>query len=440
MKKFAKIGIILAVICALLAIGYLVFFHNADILKVDGDPAAGEQLSVRNAKPSWLVARFAEDDAEQYYKLADVTAPTGYKADKEAAEADADPLTTQFAYKNKDGDISFLIFPETVTAEELPGKGYAEEPIRYISDGSARSNSKEKPDIPAYSLKEDGKISYLIASPYTRAFIRMEMSYPADAEADRVGIAAYSMAEKIVPGKQLHPFIAEFKLNFIDDNRWSYLLDGLGMTMLITLVSGLMGVLLGAVVAAIRSTWQKNNENMRSGFGKTVLKIADKICGVYLTVIRGTPMMVQLLIMYLIIFASSSNGTLAAILAFGINSGAYVAEIIRGGIMSIDNGQFEAGRSLGFNYLQTMLYIILPQVFKNILPTLANEFIALLKETSVSGYVAVRDLNKGGEIIRSVTYAPFLPLLAVAAIYLGLVMFFTWLVGKLERRLRSSDH
>ncbi|MDO5435424.1 MAG: amino acid ABC transporter permease [Clostridia bacterium] len=248
------------------------------------------------------------------------------------------------------------------------------------------------------------------------------------------------MAERIVPGKQLNPFVADFKLNFIDDSRWMYLLDGLGMTLLITLLSGLMGVIIGAFVAAVRSTWQKNNENMHPGAGKTLLKIGDKICSVYLTVIRGTPVMVQLLIMYLIIFASSSNGTVAAILAFGINSGAYVAEIIRGGIMSIDNGQFEAGRSLGFNYVQTMLFIILPQVFKNILPALANEFIALLKETSVSGYVAVRDLNKGGEIIRSVTYAPFLPLLAVAGIYLALVMFFTWLVGKLERRLRSSDH
>ncbi|MBO2516995.1 MAG: amino acid ABC transporter permease [Clostridiales bacterium] len=248
------------------------------------------------------------------------------------------------------------------------------------------------------------------------------------------------MAEKVVPGKQLHPFIADFKLNFIDDDRWNYLLTGLGMTLLITLVSGCMGVVIGAFVAAIRSTWQKNNENMRPGVGKALLDVADKICNVYLTVIRGTPVMVQLLIMYLIIFASSSNGTVAAILAFGINSGAYVAEIIRGGIMSIDNGQFEAGRSLGFNYVQTMWHIILPQVFKNILPTLANEFIALLKETSVAGYVAVRDLNKGGEIIRSVTYSPFLPLLAVAAIYLALVMFFTWLVGRLERRLRNSDH
>ena len=146
------------------------------------------------------------------------------------------------------------------------------------------------------------------------------------------------------------------------------------------------------------------------------------------------------MIIYYIIFASSNNGVMIAMLAFGINSGAYVAEIIRSGIMSIDNGQFEAGRSMGFNYVQTMRYIIIPQALKNVLPALANEFIVLLKETSVAGYVSVEDLTKGGDIIRGRTYSAFMPLIAVALIYLVLVMFFTWLVGKLERRLRNSDH
>ena len=168
--------------------------------------------------------------------------------------------------------------------------------------------------------------------------------------------------------------------------------------------------------------------------------MVNAISKLYLTVIRGTPVVVQLMIIYYIIFASSRNGIAIAMLAFGINSGAYVAEIVRGGIMSIDAGQFEAGRSLGFNYVQTMRYIIIPQVFKNVLPTLANEFIVLLKETSVSGYVAIRDLTKAGDIIRGVTYSPFMPLIGVALIYLTLVIFFTWLVGKLERRLRDSDH
>ena len=146
------------------------------------------------------------------------------------------------------------------------------------------------------------------------------------------------------------------------------------------------------------------------------------------------------MICYYVIFSSSRNGVAIAAISFGLNSAAYVAEIVRSGIMSVDNGQFEAGRSLGFNYLQTMRYIIVPQTIKNVLPSLMNEFIALLKETSVAGYVAVQDLTKAGDIIRSRTYSAFMPLIAVALIYLIVVMFFTWLVGKLERRLRASDH
>ena len=161
---------------------------------------------------------------------------------------------------------------------------------------------------------------------------------------------------------------------------------------------------------------------------------------VYLTVIRGTPVLVQLLIIYFVVFASVDiNKIIVAVMAFGINSGAYVAEIIRSGIMSIDDGQFEAGRSLGFNYTQTMIYIIMPQALKNVLPALANEFIVLLKETSVSGYIAIQDLTKGGDIIRSQTYNALFPLLMVAAIYLIMVLFFEKLVSILERRLRNSE-
>jgi len=149
---------------------------------------------------------------------------------------------------------------------------------------------------------------------------------------------------------------------------------------------------------------------------------------------------VQLLILYYIVFATSKNGIAVATFAFGLNSGAYVSEIVRGGILSIEKGQMEAGRSLGLNYVQTMWYIIAPQVFKNILPTLCNEFISLLKETSVAGYVAVADLTFAGNRIRGVTYSPFMPLIAVALIYLVLVTLLTWLVGKLERRLRQSDN
>ena len=233
---------------------------------------------------------------------------------------------------------------------------------------------------------------------------------------------------------------SDFILNFIDDNRWKYLTSGLVNTLKITIVACLIGIVIGVVIAMIRATWDKNKETMQPGLGKSLLGIGNGICQVYLTVIRGTPVVVQLMIIYYIIFENSRNGVGIAMLAFGINSGAYVAEIIRGGIMATDNGQFEAGRSLGVNYVQTMRYVVIPQVLKDVVPTLANEFIVLLKETSVAGYVAVRDLTKGGDIIRGVTYSPFMPLIAVARIYLVLVMFFTWLVGKLERRLRNSDH
>ena len=233
---------------------------------------------------------------------------------------------------------------------------------------------------------------------------------------------------------------ADFILNFVQGNRWRYLLNGLGTTLLITLLACLLGIAIGVVIAMVRSTYDKTKEGARMTLGRRLFGLANGFCRLYLTVLRGTPVVVQLMIIYFVIFASSDNGTLVAALAFGLNSGAYVAEIVRGGIMSIDNGQFEAGRSLGFNYVQTMRFIVIPQVIKNVLPSLANEFIALLKETSVAGYVAVADLTKGADIIRSRTYSPFMPLIAIALIYLALVMFFTKLVGILERRLRNSDH
>ncbi len=222
-----------------------------------------------------------------------------------------------------------------------------------------------------------------------------------------------------------------FYNNFIKDDRWQYITSGLWVTIQITVLAVLVGIIIGFLVAIIRSTHDKTGK----------LKIANFICRVYLTVIRGTPVVVQLLIIYYGIFASVNiNKMIVAVIAFGINSGAYVAEIVRSGIMSIDKGQFEAGRSLGFNYAQTMIYIIIPQAFKNVLPALGNELIVLLKETSVSGYIAMEDLTKGGDIIRSRTYDAMMPLLAVAIIYLTVVVFLEFLVGKLERRLRNSDH
>ena len=231
----------------------------------------------------------------------------------------------------------------------------------------------------------------------------------------------------------------EFYLNFIDDDRYQYILKGLLVTLEVTFFAVILGILLGIIVAIIRSTHDKLIGDMRPGAGKAVLRILNAIANVYLTIIRGTPVVVQLMIAYFIIFATSNNKVLVAVIAFGFNSGAYVAEIVRSGIMSIDNGQFEAGRSLGFNYVQTMVYIIIPQAFKNILPALANEFIVLIKETSVSGYVGLQDMTKGGDIIRSRTYSAFMPLIAVALIYLVIVMFFSKLVSLLERRLRTSE-
>lgn len=236
-------------------------------------------------------------------------------------------------------------------------------------------------------------------------------------------------------------FVTDFRFVFIQDDRWKSLFQGLGNTLVITFFAVMIGIVLGAIVATVRTTYDKNNGDMkkRNPVGFYILSIANVICKLYLTVIRGTPVVVQLMIAYFIIFATSNNSTAVAVFAFGINSGAYVAEIIRGGIMSIDEGQFEAGRSLGFNYGQTMTYIIIPQVFKVVLPTLCNEFIVLLKETSVAGYVGIMDLTKAGDIIRGRTFSAFLPLLGVAAIYFVMVVILTALVGCLERSLRKNE-
>ena len=235
-------------------------------------------------------------------------------------------------------------------------------------------------------------------------------------------------------------FKQRFYLNFIDDNRWKYITDGLMVTLKVAFFAALFGIIIGFVIAIIRSTYDKNFKDAKFGVSKFFMIILNSISKIYLTVIRGTPVVVQLLIIYFVIFGSVNiNKTIVAIIAFSINSGAYVAEIVRSGIMSIDQGQFEAGRSLGFGFTKTMWYIIIPQAFKNVLPALANEFIVLLKETSVSGYIALQDLTKGGDIIRGRTFDAFMPLLTVAIIYLILVMILSWAVGLLERRLRSSE-
>ena len=225
-------------------------------------------------------------------------------------------------------------------------------------------------------------------------------------------------------------FTEDFYFNFIEKDRWLYLVDGLKITLTVTLLAVILGIVIGLIVGVIRSTYEKTHK----------LKILNFICNLYLTVIRGTPVVVQLMIIYYVIFGSLRVDKVpVAVLAFGINSGAYVAEIFRSGIMSIDNGQFEAGRSLGFNYPQTMWYIVMPQAFKNILPALCNEFISLLKETSVAGFIALQDLTRGADVIRSRTYNPVLPLFTVALVYWMIVTFLTYMVGKLETRLRKNE-
>ena len=232
-----------------------------------------------------------------------------------------------------------------------------------------------------------------------------------------------------------------FVKTFITDDRWVQLLNGLLATLEITFFAVIIGVAIGFLIAIVRSTYDMNLSGKKCRtLSDYILKAVNVICNIYITVIRGTPVLIQLMIMYFIVFASSRDGIIAAIISFGINSGAYVAEIVRSGIMSIDKGQFEASRSLGFNYRSTMIHVIIPQAFKNILPALGNEFIVLFKETSVAAYISVQDLTYVGNLIRSRTYEAFFPLIAVAIIYLVIVLILTFLLKKLERRLRNSDH
>lgn len=232
----------------------------------------------------------------------------------------------------------------------------------------------------------------------------------------------------------MEEFKLKFIANFITDDRWKYFTNGLGTTYIVSFFAIVLGVVIGVLIAVVRSTADTVERP------PLVVKLLNMICKLYLTVIRGTPAMIQLLIMYYIIFGSVDvSKRLVAILTFGINSGAYVAEIIRSGIMSVDQGQFEAGRSLGLSYVQTMWYIIIPQAFKNVLPALGNEFITLLKETSICGYIALTDVTHGANTVRSQTYEPYMPLLGAALIYLISVSVLSALVTRMERRLRVNE-
>lgn len=227
--------------------------------------------------------------------------------------------------------------------------------------------------------------------------------------------------------------LEDIKSTFIDGDRWLYIPKGLLNTIIITIFAGIIGIILGFIMAIIRVAYDRSDNH---GFG---MKLVNALVKIYLTIFRGTPMMVQLLIMYYVIFSNVKiSAILVAVLAFGLNSGAYVAEAVRAGIISIPAGQFEAGRSLGFTYTQTMRYVIMPQAVRNALPAMFNEFIALLKESSIVGYIGLMDLTKAGDIIRSGTYSAFLPLITVAIIYLIIVMIMTGGVSCLERRLKKD--
>lgn len=240
---------------------------------------------------------------------------------------------------------------------------------------------------------------------------------------------------KVALAKFCAEFLKDFNQSFVEGGRWLLYLKGLGTTLELTVLALFLGVFLGVLIAIIRSAHDQQQLDKKN----PILGFFNGLCKLYVTIIRGTPMMVQLLIMYFVIFANTRNQVGVAVLAFGINSGAYVSEIIRGGIMSVDNGQMEAGRSLGLNYITTMRLIIIPQAIKMILPALGNELITLLKETSIVTVIGLRDLTKAAMLVQGKTYQAFMPLIAIALVYLFVVMILSWLVGKLERRLRTSE-
>ena len=230
-------------------------------------------------------------------------------------------------------------------------------------------------------------------------------------------------------------FFVKFYQAFIEANRWQQYMKGVGTTLLVTAMALALGIVLGILVAIVRTA----HDQQRPGNKNVLLGIADWICRIYVTVIRGTPMMVQLLIMGMVIFSSSRNFTMIGALTLGINSGAYTAEIIRGGLMALDRGQMEAGRSLGLNYVDTMRFIIIPQAFKAVLPALGNEFIVLLKDTSLITVIGGKELVNAAQGIYSRTYEQMFPLVGVACIYLFVVMILSKLLELLERRLRQGD-
>lgn len=240
----------------------------------------------------------------------------------------------------------------------------------------------------------------------------------------------------------VHPrmakMVSSFIQTFITEDRWKLFVKGLGITLEVAILALIIGIVIGIIIAIIR-TVHDQQRSKKKGVGHAILNVANLICRLYLAVIRGTPMMVQLLIMYFVVFASSTNAVMVAVIAFGINSGAYVAEIVRSGIMSVDQGQMEAARSLGLPYGKSMRYIIIPQAIKNILPALGNEMITLLKDTSLVSVIGLRDLTKTAMNVQGRTYQAFMPFIGIAVVYLVIVLIIAKILGVVERRMRASD-
>ncbi len=372
-----------------------------------------------------------------------------------------DQVNTALQELKKDGTIQKII--DNYIPDEASGETKPYTYIQKVIDGEKLIMATNA-QFPPYEFYEDGRvvgidveIARAIADKLGRILVINDMEFDSIINAvgsgkAHIGLAGFTItderkqqinfSEPYTISKQVvivrddeaireaNSLWTKLYNNFIKDGRGKFLLQGLLNTIIITIVAILIGVIIGFVMALVRVAHDKNGS----------CKVLNFLVKLYVTVIRGTPMMVQLLIIYFVIFASMDiSKILVAIIAFGLNSSAYLCEVIRSGIMSIDEGQFEAGRSLGLSYFVMMNNIIIPQALKNVLPAIGNEFIALLKETSIAGYIGLQDLTKGGEIIRSITYEPLLPLLAVALIYLILVMLLSTFVSWLERRLKKNE-
>lgn len=361
-----------------------------------------------------IISNYIGDDTKGTYQY---TSPEGTKRDKGTLVVATNASFEPYEF-SQNGKVVGIDIDMAQAIADILGMELKIEEMEFDSIITAVSSGKADMGVSGMTVTEDRKKNINFTIPYTTA---------------KQVIIVCNQSTGAIPSSTENSFIDEFveKFNsdFIEENRWQYIAKGLTTTLKISLFAALIGIALGFLIAVARVSCDKTGK----------FKLLNIILKGYLTIIRGTPAMIQLLIIYYVIFASTDiDKVLVAVIAFGLNSSAYIAEIVRSGIMSIDEGQFEAGRSLGFSYSQTMVNFILPQAIKNVLPALGNEFIVLIKETSISGYIGIMDLTRGGDLIRSRTYDAFLPLIAVALVYLVIVVVLTALLGKLEKRLKND--